>query len=105
MKTINILKNIPAPVDEEFLETLVEHSNVHIVRIVSYGHIAPKEGWYDQAENEWIVVLEGAAILSFPNGEDMKLSKGDSYYIPAHQQHKVSWTAPGEQTIWLACFF
>lgn len=105
MKTINIFNNIPNPTNEEFLETILTQSNIKIVRIVSYGHTAPKEGWYDQKENEWVVILEGEAILSFKDKEDIKLFKGDSYFIAAHTKHKVSWTIPNKETIWLACFF
>ncbi|MDD3816720.1 MAG: cupin domain-containing protein [Thiovulaceae bacterium] len=105
MKTTNIYQNIPPKSAEEFFETLFQNPTIKIERIVSRGHASPKEGWYDQAKDEWVIVLEGEAVLSFEMREDVRLQKGDYYYIPARLKHKVSWTTPHQETIWLACFF
>ncbi len=105
MKTTNIYQNIPPHSAEEFFETLLQNPALRIERIVSRGHTSPKEGWYDQEENEWVLLVEGEAILEFDNGETCRLKKGDFFYIPAHRKHKVAWTTPKQETIWLACFF
>ena len=105
MKQENIYENIPKKADTEFFETLFTNKNITIERIVSHGHTSPEDGWYDQERNEWIVLLEGEAILSFQNRADLHLKKGDYYFIASHEKHKVSWTKPDCDTIWLACFF
>ena len=32
-----------------------------IERIVSRGHASPEDFWYDQEENEWVMVVKGTA--------------------------------------------
>lgn len=50
------------------------------------------------------MVLKGSAKLSFENGS-IELNPGDHINIRAHQKHRVDWTAPAENTIWLAVFY
>lgn len=68
----NLLKNIPQNLPDERFETLVKNENIHIERIVSKGHSSPKEGWYDQDQNEWVLVLKGAARLAFEDGSKVE---------------------------------
>ena len=97
----NLLQNIPDQLPEERFETLVKNENIHIERIVSKGHISPKEGWYDQDQNEWVLLLKGAARLAFEDGSELNMGPGDSLEIPAHVKHKVVWTDPDEETVWV----
>jgi cupin 2 domain-containing protein len=76
-------------------------NNVHIERIVSQGHTTPPEKWYDQAWDEWVIVLEGQAILVYEQSEQI-LTAGDYVFIPAHTKHRVEWTTPDSRTVWLA---
>lgn len=105
MKTKNILKNIPKDLAEEVFETIFLKDGLKIERIISKGHTTPKEQWYDQDSNEWVILLEGEAILSFEDSEDVKLSTGDYINISAHKKHRVSWTTPDKETIWLAIHY
>lgn len=105
MKTSNIFKNIPKQLKEELFEELLCRDGLKIERIVSNGHISPENEWYDQDNNEWVILLQGEAILSFESGEDVKLESGDYINIPAHTRHKVSWTTPQSKTIWLALHY
>jgi cupin 2 domain-containing protein len=51
-------------------------------------------------------VLAGGAGLVFEDEEDEKvLRPGDHIRIPAHKRHRVAWTAPDEETVWLAVFY
>jgi len=99
----NILSDIPAHLPEELVETLLETDSVRVERIVSSGQASPEEFWYDQDQNEWVVVIKGAAKLMF-EGEDepVEMGPGDSINIPAHRKHRVEWTTPHEPTVWLA---
>ena len=101
----NLLKNIPATLPEELLETLVQTENIHIERIISKGHTSPEEGWYDQDKNEFVLLLKGAARLEFEDGRVISLGVGDCLEIPADVKHKVVWTAPKEETIWVAVHY
>jgi cupin 2 domain-containing protein len=101
----NLLQNIPDQLPEELFETLIKNKNIHIERIVSKGHSSPKEGWYDQDQNEWVLVLKGAARLAFEDGSGVSMGSGDSLEIPAHVKHKVVWTDPEEETVWVGVHY
>jgi cupin 2 domain-containing protein len=101
----NIFESIPADINEELFSELARGDNVKIERIVSRGHTSPASGWYDQDENEWVAVLKGEAILSFEKAPDVRLATGDHLTIPAHTKHRVSWTTPETETIWLAVHY
>ena len=100
----NILSSIPESLSRELIESLLDTGNVRIERIVSRGHRSPEIGWYDQDEDEWVLVLEGSGLIAFEDGADILLEKGDYLNIPAHVKHRVAWTDPTRDTIWLAVF-
>lgn len=101
----NLFASLPAPSAQEQFLTLLERGSVRIERIVSQGHTAPAEGWFDQDEHEWVLVLEGAGRLLFEDGRELELRRGDYVDIPAHVRHKVAWTDPARPTVWLAVFY
>lgn len=98
----NIFNDIPQNLDEEVFEQIVNSDHVKIERIISKGHHFSESGWYDQEQNEWVMIIKGEAILSFSDGKDIIMKKGDYINIPAHQKHRVKWTDPDIETIWLA---
>jgi len=101
MKLNNIYALIPDTLEEELFDVLVETSDIKIERIVSKGHSSPKSGWYEQNHGEWVMLLKGEAILGFEQGDDLNLKVGCHLNIPAHTKHKVVWTTPESDTIWL----
>lgn len=105
MNKSNIFNSIPTNLKYELFEELVSNDDITIERIVSHGHTSPKSGWYDQDKNEWVILLEGEAVLSFENKEDVRLSPGDYINIQKHTKHKVSWTSLKEKSIWLAIHY
>lgn len=105
MRASNIFSQIPANLREEFFEELISKDGLKIERIVSKGHTTTEEEWYDQKSDEWVIVLRGEAILSFEDSDDVKLQEGDYINIPSHTKHRVSWTKPAEETIWLAIHY
>lgn len=100
----NLFANIPRELPEELVEVLAQGREVRIERIISAGHASPPDFWYDQADDEWVLLLEGAAKLRFED-RDLELRRGDFVYIAAHERHRVEWTAPDQVTIWLAMHF
>ncbi len=97
----NLFADIPRDLPDELFTTLLSARDVRIERIVSLGQASPEGFWYDQDQNEWVIVLQGAARLQFAD-RVVELKTGDFVNIPAHQKHRVEWTTPDEPTIWLA---
>lgn len=103
--TDNIFALIPNDLSSELFENLAIGKNVRIERIISKGHTSPETGWYDQDEHEWVIVLKGAAKIEIENQTSVYLCSGSYLTIPAHTRHKVSWTDPDTETIWLAVYY
>jgi cupin 2 domain-containing protein len=104
MDKANLLYNIPADLPVELVQTIVAGEKTRIERIVSKGHQSPPDFWYDQGQDEWVFLARGEARLQFPN-QTLHLKAGDYVNIPAHQKHRVDWTTPDEETVWLAIFY
>jgi len=100
----NLLSAIPTTLPDELTETLAQAKHVHIERIVSQGHHSPPDFWYDQTENEFVLLVQGAARLRFEDSV-VEMKPGDWLYIPAHRRHRVDWTTPDERTVWLAVHY
>jgi len=102
----NLFSQYPEVLSEEIFEDIVAAPTVRIERIVSKGHSSPEGFWYDQEKNEWVVLLKGSAELHF-EGEatPVKLLPGDYLNIPAHTKHRVAWTDPDQETVWLAVHY
>jgi cupin 2 domain-containing protein len=101
----NLFRDIPPAAPEEFFETLASGRDLRVERIVSRGHSAPESGWFEQSEDEFVVLLRGAAGLEFEDGARVELGPGDWLDIPAGQRHRVAWTAENEATVWLAVHY
>lgn len=97
----NIFADIPNELPQELFTTLLKQDNLQIERIVSKGHVTPADEWYDQTQDEWILLLQGQAILAYEQ-HSITLTVGDTVFIPAHTKHRVVWTTPDMPTIWLA---
>lgn len=102
-KIENIFSNLPKSTDE-VIEILVRSPNVRIERIISSGNTSPDSFWYDQNENEWVILLKGSAKIEFED-KMVHLKTGDYLLIPSHKKHRVAETSSTEETIWLAIFY
>lgn len=100
----NILNQIPENGPQELVTVLLSAKNVRIERIVSFGQVSPEGFWYDQAENEWVFLLEGSAQVRLAD-RLVKLAAGDYLNIPAGTRHRVQKTATDGRTVWLAIFY
>jgi len=105
MSKNNLFANLPTNLPEETFEDLFSNSNVRIERILSQGHCSPENDWYDQGENEWVLLLQGDAVLEYEDGTCVTMTMGDYQNIPAHVKHRVKWTHPDKVSIWLAIFY
>jgi len=99
----NIYSSIPVDIPQELFQDILATESFKIERIVSKGHASPKDFWYDQDENEWVILLKGSAGLLFEGNDDiMELKPGDCINIPSHLRHRVEWTDPNTETVWIA---
>lgn len=105
MKRGNFFNQLTTSSQDEIFELLCHGQGVRIERIISHGQATPAGEWYDQAQAEWVVLLRGAAGLVFEDGREITLMPGDWLEIPAHCRHRVSWTASGQQSLWLAVHY
>jgi cupin 2 domain-containing protein len=101
----NIFESIPNEMKDEVIESLIESKVVKIERIISKGHASPKEGWYDQDQDEWVIIVRGSATIKFENTEPLSINEGGYINIPAGTKHKVLWTDPEIETVWLAVHY
>jgi cupin 2 domain-containing protein len=86
----NIFDDIPQNLPKEVVQTLIQAAEMRIERIISHGHVSEADFWYDQPQNEWVIVLKGAARLQFEDGM-VEMKVGDFVNIPAHTKHRVEW--------------
>jgi cupin 2 domain-containing protein len=98
----NLYSDLPPPDGDEAFTALLERPGLRIERIVSHGHVTPADRPYEQAQDEWVLLVQGGARLWLDGHGEVALSPGDHLLIPAGLRHRVTWTAPGEATIWLA---
>jgi len=104
----NIFSGIPEKLkneQEELFETLLQTPGFRMERIVSQGQCSPEGFWYDQNENEWVMLLAGKAGLRLAGEEVVVLQPGDHINIPRHCRHRVEWTDPDQETVWLVVYY
>ncbi|MEA1648683.1 cupin domain-containing protein [Nitrospirillum sp. BR 11164] len=102
METIgNLLTALPPAREEERFRDILRRPGCRIEQIVSHGQVTPVDRPYCQAHDEWVLVLAGAARVEMAGGETT-LTAGDHLFIPANLSHRVTYTDPGQPTVWLA---
>ncbi|NET59612.1 MAG: cupin domain-containing protein [Symploca sp. SIO2E6] len=100
---MNNIFQLPSPLPaSELFESLISTEKVVIERIISTGQATPPGEWYNQETDEWVILLQGKAELSYENGERIFLQAGDYLMIPAHVKHRVEDTSSDPPCIWLA---
>jgi cupin 2 domain-containing protein len=100
----NLRAGIPETLGGELVTALVASGGARLQRIVSRGHVTPAGSWYDQDEDEWVLVVAGAARLEIEGRGEIALADGDWIELPRGLRHRVTHTAPDRDTIWLALF-
>ncbi len=89
----NIFSGINDQSPEEIFETIIKTNQFKIERIISGGQSTAKGKWYDHDVDEWVILLKGSAGLLFESNKEVIMKPGDYINIPAHQKHRVEWTA------------
>lgn len=101
----NIFENIPQNLSAEFFEDIISSENFRLERIISEGHTSPPEFWYDQEQNEFVLLLSGSAEILFDDDSLVELKPGDYIIIPAHKKHRVEKTDTNKKTFWLTLHY
>lgn len=98
----NLLHGLAPDPAREVEEWLVARPGLRIGRIVSAGQASPEGFWYDQAEEEFVLLLAGAAGLEI-EGEaaPRRLGPGDWVHLPPRCRHRVAWTQAEPPTVWV----
>jgi bis(5'-nucleosidyl)-tetraphosphatase len=95
----NLLRDLACPSSGERFDDLLHCGRVRIERILSSA--APEPVVYEQAQDEWVLLLEGRARLEL-DGQPRDLGPGDWLFIPARTPHRVLATWPEPNCLWLA---
>lgn len=98
----NIFNLPPSLPNEELFESILSNDKILIERIISTGQTTPPGEWYDQDKDEWVILLQGEAVISYEDNSQIQLTPGDYLFIPAHRKHRVEYTSILPPCIWLA---
>lgn len=102
MQSMNFFNDYDTPTaGTETFDTLLAHENATIERIAS--NTLESGIWYDQHHDEWIMLLQGSAVIEYASGNTEALKRGDCLLIPARLRHRVLTTSA--DTLWLAVHF
>lgn len=104
MGKYNIFEQIIVDKNEEKFFEIFKNETIKIEKIVSNGQTSPKNFWYEQEKSEFVLLLEGFAILEFED-RIVELRKGDCINIGVMEKHRVKFTSQTEPTIWFAVFY
>ena len=99
---MNIFSIPKLPSQQEQIDILHQDRGIRIERIVSTGSVSD---WYDQDEAEYVILLEGNAMIEFEDYSRKEMSKGDTLFIAPHVRHKLSYTSKDPPCIWLCVFY
>ena len=99
-EVLNLLHHEAAN-QEQFFE-LVHSKSAKLEHIVSNGEASPADFWYDQAQDEWVALIQGRATLEFETGS-LNLVAGDALTIPAHMKHRVAEVS--QDAVWIALHY
>ena len=100
---MNIFELPEFPLPEELTTILAENKNIRIERIISTGQVS--KDWYDQDETEFVVLLEGNAVIEYKDGKVVEMIKGDTLLVKPHEKHRVSYTSSEPPCVWLCVFY
>lgn len=102
VEVANLLTGLPAATRAEAFTELLARPGIRVERIVSRGQSTPEDAPMVQQQDEWVLLLEGAAGLRIEDSEEVTLRAGDHVWIARGQKHWVTWTAKDRPSVWLA---
>ena len=103
MELKSIFSNIAQSGEEEQFNLLAKSPNCRVERIVSAGHSSPKGFWYDQENDEFIMLVQGEATLEFED-KMVDMKAGDYMVIHKNPKHRIEKSSMEPACIWLCVF-
>ena len=88
----------------EYTEIILAVDDWRLERIISCGQVSPDKFWYEQSEDEWVMVIRGKGEIMWEDGSRCVLNAGEHVLIPKMCKHRVSMTSAEPECIWLAFF-
>lgn len=86
----------------ELSQIIFENEKIMVEKIISQGEISKTDEWFDQSQDEFVILVDGYAEITYSNLTTTKLSKGDNLFIPKNVKHRVSYTS--ENCVWVCIF-
>ncbi len=86
---------------KEIFKEILKTDNVLVEKIISSGQYTPKGKWINQSFDEWVVLLQGVAVIAFEK-QIVTLRAGDYIFIPAEMKHRIEETSKKPPCVWLA---
>jgi hypothetical protein len=68
----SLFQNLPNASREERMEELCQSKTFRVERIISAGQVSPPGFWYDQAWDEWVLVVQGTAEVRLQNPQQIE---------------------------------
>ena len=99
---MNIYDLPQLPLPEELTTVLAQKGGVRLERVISAGHTS---GWYDQAESEFVILVEGTAVIEYERGAAVTMQRGDTLLLKPHVRHRISYTSSEPPCLWLCYFY
>jgi cupin 2 domain-containing protein len=90
----------PSTAVGEEIKPLLDGTSFRLESIHSYGQPTPGGFWYDQTNDEWVLLARGTARLEIEGEGMMELTSGDHLLIPARCRHRVDCVS--DDAVWLA---
>ena len=100
---MNFFNDLPNANAGEVIEEITTFAKgaVRIERIISGGHSSEEGFWYEQDDDEWVLLIRGSArLLIEGRGEALAMKAGDPIELPAKLRHRVDFAS--EDALWLA---
>lgn len=101
---MNLFAHFDPNTEEEKVDIMYRNAHARVERIVSSGQVSPAGFWYEQDEDEWVLVLQGEGRIQYEKGNEAVLRTGDCILLPAGKRHRVSYTSQNPPCIWLCVF-
>ncbi|MDR2007096.1 MAG: cupin domain-containing protein [Acidaminococcales bacterium] len=89
---------------KEITEELFRLKEGRVARIISTGQKSAPGFWYEEKEDEWVIVLLGEGEIEWPDGRRKFLKAGDWLFLPALEKHRVAYTSACPPCVWLAVY-
>ena len=101
----NIFEQLYFSKEEEKIEEIfqIPDKNFRVERILSSSQVSKE--WYDQEENELVILLQGLAKIEYEENVIKEVNVGDYFLIKAHEKHRVIYTSRNPACVWLCIFY